>query len=191
MTTDSSGNVIPIVTDGNTTDGSNDFGGRIVRVLPDGTLNTFAYGFDTNGARIPQLRQLDAEHQFLGGWHDPLASDDQGIWQFKTTADLAELDKRHAGRLERPPHAGRTLRWSEQRVEVVDTGVEPRRLLPGPSRSGHQHLHRRPGQLDLAASTSATTDAPAVEEAAAPAAARRRQTYWPIQSTATERRSRA
>ena len=51
VTTDSSGAVIPIVTDGNTTDGSNDFGGRIVRVLPNGTLNTFAYGFATNGAQ--------------------------------------------------------------------------------------------------------------------------------------------
>ena len=41
------------------------------------------------------------------------ASDDQGIWQFKTTADLAELDERDAGRPERPAHAGRALRRPE------------------------------------------------------------------------------
>ena len=37
VTTDASGTVIPIVTGGNTTGGSNDFGGRIIRVLPNGT----------------------------------------------------------------------------------------------------------------------------------------------------------
>ena len=71
VTTDAAGAVIPIVTDGNTTDGSNDFGGRIVRVLPNGTLNTFAYGFDTSGAQdFVELRELDVEHQLLGRWHD-------------------------------------------------------------------------------------------------------------------------
>jgi len=50
VTTDAAGNVIPIITNGNTTSGTN-VGGRIIRILPDGTLNTFAYGFNTNGAQ--------------------------------------------------------------------------------------------------------------------------------------------
>src|SRR5262249_1562101 len=39
VTSDASGNVIPVVTNGNTTGGSNNFGGRIIRVEPNGTTD--------------------------------------------------------------------------------------------------------------------------------------------------------
>ncbi len=67
VTTDATGTVIPIVTDGNTTEGSNDFGGRIIRILPDGTTNVFAYGFDTNGAQdASSFVNSMLYHQLLG-----------------------------------------------------------------------------------------------------------------------------
>jgi len=90
VTTDSSGSVTPIITDGNSTGGSNDFGGRIIRVLPNGVLNTFAYGFDTSGAQdSSSFIDSSLTISFSADGTTLFASDDQGIWQFKTTADLA------------------------------------------------------------------------------------------------------
>ena len=61
VTTDAAGNVIPIVTDGNTTDGSNDFGGRIIRVLPNGTVNDVRLRLrHQRSSGLLELHQLDA-----------------------------------------------------------------------------------------------------------------------------------
>ena len=43
--------LVPIVTNGNTTGGSNTVGGRIVRIMPDGVMTTFAQGFNTSARR--------------------------------------------------------------------------------------------------------------------------------------------
>ena len=89
---------IPIIDGGNTTGGSNDFGGRIVRVLPNGTLNTFAYGFDTSGAQdSSSFVNSMLVDQFLGGWHDPVRLGRPG--------DLAVQDDCRLGR------ARRAERW--------------------------------------------------------------------------------
>src|SRR5262249_47998308 len=48
VTTDQTGTVIPIITNGNTTGGGSTFGGRIIRIRPDGTVEQFAEGFDTS-----------------------------------------------------------------------------------------------------------------------------------------------
>ena len=45
--------LVPITTNGNTTGGTN-LGGRIVRITPDGVVNTFAEGFNTSGTRTPR-----------------------------------------------------------------------------------------------------------------------------------------
>ena len=61
--------LVPLTTGGNTT-GSN-FGGRIIRILPDGIVNTFAEGFDTSGhSSGAVVHQLQLHHHVLGGWHD-------------------------------------------------------------------------------------------------------------------------
>ena len=99
VTTDASGNVIPIITDGNTTGGSNDFGGRIIRILPNGTVNTFAYGFDTNGAQdSTSFINSMLTHQLLGGRDDAVRLGRPG--------DLAVQDDGRPGR------ARRAERWS-------------------------------------------------------------------------------
>ena len=71
VTTDAAGNAIPIINNGNTTDGSNPFGGRIVRILPDGVINTFAYGFDTNGSQdASSFVNSMLSISLLRGWND-------------------------------------------------------------------------------------------------------------------------
>ena len=102
VTTDASGNVIPIITSGNTT-GSNDFGGRIIRILPDGTLNEFAYGFDTNGAQdsssfINSMLSIS----FSATGTTLYASDDDGHLAVQDDCGPGELDERNACRTERP-----------------------------------------------------------------------------------------
>ena len=175
---------------------SNDFGGRIIRVLPDGTLNDVR-----RMASRPTVRRTRrasstrcSRISFSADGTTLYASDDQGIWQFKTTADLAELDERHPGRPERPSHAGRALRWPEQRGRRRRHRRRRRiAAVPGPGRAGHQPVHRRPGQPgpcgvdDDDSHQRRRRPAAAVPAAAAAAAA----TSWPTRSAATEHRSRA
>ena len=90
LTTDSSGNVIPLITNGNTTGGSN-VGGRILRITPTGQVTVFAEGFDTSGAQDSTgFIDSSLSISFSADGTILYASDDQGIWQFKTTADLAD-----------------------------------------------------------------------------------------------------
>ena len=90
VTTDAAGNVIPIVTNGNTTGGSN-IGGRILRITPNGQVTVFADNFDTSGAQdSTSFINSSLSISFSADGTMLYASDDQGIWQFKTTADLAD-----------------------------------------------------------------------------------------------------
>ena len=59
VTTDAAGNVIPIVSNGNTTGGTN-IGGRILRITPNGQVTVFADNFDTSGARIRPASSIPA-----------------------------------------------------------------------------------------------------------------------------------
>ena len=90
VTTDAAGNVIPLVTNGNTTGGSN-IGGRILRITPNGQVTVFADNFDTSGAQdSTSFIDSSLSISFSADGTVLYASDDQGIWQFKTTADLAD-----------------------------------------------------------------------------------------------------
>ena len=116
VTTDSSGNVIPIMSPvathrqhrpGNADGG---IGGRIIRVLPNGTVNTFAYGFDTSNAQdYTSFVNSSLTISFSADGTTLYASDDAGDLAIQDHGRPGRLDERHAGRLERPAHAGRSL----------------------------------------------------------------------------------
>ncbi len=79
----------PIVTNGNTTGGSN-LGGRIVRIDANGTLDVFAQNFHTSGSQgSDSFYNSSLTISFSADGTTLYASDDDGIWQFKTTASLA------------------------------------------------------------------------------------------------------
>jgi len=161
VTTDAAGTVIPIVTDGNTTDGSNNFGGRLIRILPNGTVNTFAYGFDTNGAQdSSSFINSMLSVSFSADGTTLYASDDQGIWQFKTTASLAGSTSGTLVGLNDLRTLGVPYDGQNSAVAVVDTGVDagspPFRGRVAP---GTDIFTGGLGNQDLAASATTTTTA--------------------------------
>ncbi len=124
VTTDSSGNVIPITNNGNSTFGSN-VGGRILRVLPNGTVNLFADQFDTNGAEdYTSFVNSSLTISFSADGTTLYASDDDAIWQFKTTADLADSTSGTLVGLNDLRTLGVPYDGQNSAVDVVDTGVD-------------------------------------------------------------------
>jgi hypothetical protein len=82
VTTDAAGNVVPIITNGNTTGGSN-IGGRILRITPSGEVTVFAENFDTSGAQdSTSFIDSSLSIAFSADGTRLYASDDQAIWQF-------------------------------------------------------------------------------------------------------------
>ncbi len=125
VTTDAAGNVIPVVNNGNTTDGSNDFGGRIIRILPNGTVNEFAYGFDTSGNQdSSSFVDSSLTISFSADGTTMFASDDAGIWQFKTTASLAGSTSGTLVGLNDLRTLGVPYDGQNSAVAIVDTGVD-------------------------------------------------------------------
>ena len=126
VTTDAAGNVIPIVTNGNTTDGSNTFGGRIIRILPDGTVNEFAYGFDTNGAQdSSSFVNSMSDHQLLGGRHDDVRLGRRtGSGSSRRPPDLAGSTSGTLVGLNDLRTLGVPYDGQNSAVAVVDTGVD-------------------------------------------------------------------
>jgi len=159
VTTDAAGGVIPIITGGNTTSGSNEFGGRIIRVLPSGTENTFAYGFATNGAQsstsfINSMLSIS----FSADGTTLYASDDQGIWQFKTTASLAGSTSGTLVGLNDLRTLGVPYDGQNSAVAVVDTGVDANSPpFRGRVAPGTDIFTGGLGNDDLAASATAST----------------------------------
>ena len=144
VTTDASGNVIPAVSSGgdstgNTLPGTADggTGGRIIRVLPDGTVNTFAYNFDTSNAQdYTSFVNSSLTISFSADGTTLYASDDQGIWQFKTTADLADSTSGTLVGLNDLRTLGVPYDGQNSAVAVVDTGVDAAApLVPWPGRA--------------------------------------------------------
>src|SRR5205085_6887035 len=84
LTADASGNVVPVTSNGNTTGGSN-IGGRILRITPAGVVTVFAQGFATSAAQdSSSFINSSLTISFSADGTTLYASDDQGIWQFKT-----------------------------------------------------------------------------------------------------------
>ena len=141
VTTDAAGNVIPLVTNGNTTGGSN-IGGRILRITPNGQVTVFADNFDTSGAQdSTSFINSSLSITFSADGTILYASDDHGIWQFKTTADLADSTSGSLIGLNDLRTLGVPYDGHGAAVAIVDTGVDANsapfrgRVAPGPTSS--------------------------------------------------------
>ena len=166
VTTDSSGNVVPIVSPGgdstgNTEPGTADggAGGRIIRILPSGKVNTFAYNFDTSNAQdYTSFVNSSLSISFSADGTTLYATDDQGIWQFKTTASLADSTSGTLVGLNDLRTLGVPYDGQNSAVAVVDTGVDA--TLPsfrGRVAPGTNIFTGGLGNQDLAATTTSAT----------------------------------
>jgi hypothetical protein len=124
VTTDSNGNVIPITSNGNTTDGGN-LGGRILRITPQGVVTIFATGFDTSGDQGP-TSFIDSAFSisFSADGTTLYAADNEGIWQFKTVTDLASATSGSIVGLNDLRTLGVPYDGLGSAVAVIDTGVD-------------------------------------------------------------------
>ncbi len=124
VTTDAAGNVVPIVTNGNTTDGSN-IGGRIVRISPEGQVTTFAAGFATSGAQdATSFINSSLSITFSASGTTLYAADDNAIWQFKAVTDLANSTAGSIIGLNDLQTLGVPYDGSGSAIAVLDTGVD-------------------------------------------------------------------
>ncbi len=118
VTTDSSGTVIPVISGGTT------LGGRIIRISPTGTVYQFAQGFDTSGSQTyTSFENSTLSIGFSSDGTILYAADNQGIWQFKTTADLADSTSGSLIGLSDLRALGVPYDGQNQAIAVVDTGV--------------------------------------------------------------------
>ncbi len=120
----STGAFQPIVSNGNTTGGSN-IGGRILRITPQGVVTVFAAGFATSGA-IDSTSFIDSSLSisFSADGTVLYASDDQGIWQFKATTDLADSTTGSLIGLSDLRTLGVPYDGNGSAIDIVDTGVD-------------------------------------------------------------------
>ena len=97
VTTDSAGDVVAVLSGGN----ASAAGGRIVQVLPDGVLDTFAYGFDTSDAEdYTSFINSSLTISFSADGTTMFASDDDGHLAVQDDGRPGRLDERNAGRFE-------------------------------------------------------------------------------------------
>jgi len=145
------GAVVPQITNGNTTGGSN-IGGRVVRVLPDGTVTPFAEGFNTSGRQDSgSFVESSLSLTFSADGTTLYVADNDGIWQFKTTMSLAGSTAGSAVGLNDIRTLGRTFDGSDTAVAVIDTGVDAQTpQLRGRVAEGINLFTGGPGDDDLA-----------------------------------------
>jgi hypothetical protein len=124
LTTDANGNVIPVTTNGNTTGGTN-IGGRILRITPAGVVTVFAENFNTSGAQdSTSFINSSLSITFSADGTTLYASDDDGIWQFKTTASLAGSTSGSLVGLNDLRTLGVPYEGQDSAVAILDSGVD-------------------------------------------------------------------
>ncbi len=158
VTTDAAGNVVPITTNGNTTGGSN-LGGRILRITPAGVVTTFAQGFRTSGNQdASSFVGSSLSISFSADGTILYASDDDGIWQFKTTASLASSSTGSYVGLNDLRSLGVPYEGQDTAVAIVDTGIDA--LVPsfrGRVSPGFNVITNGLGNSDTSPGTAPTT----------------------------------
>ena len=117
-------------------------------MLPNGSVNTFAYGFDTNpSTSYTSFVNSSLTISFSADGTALFASDDQGIWQFKTTADLASSTSGTLVGLNDLRTLG--VPYDGQNQRCCRGGHGRRRqgaFVPRPRRAGYRPLYWWPGQ---------------------------------------------
>src|SRR5271166_818164 len=141
----------PLVAD---TSGESNLGGRIVQITPQGVVSNFAQGFDTSGAQdFSSFVDSELSITFSADGTTLWASDDQGIWQFKTTASLADSTTGTLIGLNDLRTLGVPYDGEGSAVAVVDTGVDGQSPpFRGRVATGTNIWTGGPGNQDLAAS---------------------------------------
>lgn len=152
---DPNGNVVPIITNGNSTGGSN-LGGRIVRIDPNGVVTNFAENFHTNGAQdASSFINSSLSVTFSADGTTLYVADNDGIWQFKTVTSFAGSTSGTLTGLNDLRSLGVPYEGQDSAVAVVDTGVDS--LTPnfrGRVAPGKNVITNGPGNDDLAAGVS-------------------------------------
>jgi hypothetical protein len=119
VSADAAGNLIPKVT------GGVGVGGRIVRIDPNGVVTLFAAGFNTsNSLDASSFSQSSLSISFSADGTTLYASDDDGIWQFKTVTSLAGSSAGSIVGLNDLRALGVPYEGQDSAVAVVDTGVD-------------------------------------------------------------------
>ncbi|MHC5539861.1 SMP-30/gluconolactonase/LRE family protein, partial [Singulisphaera rosea] len=117
--TDAEGNVQSVLT------GGTNEGGRILRITPSGQITVFAAGFNTSGASgASAFDQSSLSITFSADGTALYASDDDGIWQFKSIASLASSTTGSLIGLNDLRTMGVPYDGSGSAVAIVDTGVD-------------------------------------------------------------------
>ncbi|MDB5351133.1 MAG: hypothetical protein JWN86_2380 [Planctomycetota bacterium] len=143
--------VVPVFTNSSTTGGN--VGGRIVRISPTGVITPFAEGFHTSGAQdANSFLGSELSITFSADGTTLYASDDDGIWQFKTVTDIANATSGSLIGLGDLRALGAPYDGQDSSVAIIDTGVDS--LTPnfrGRVSTGLNVLNNSPGNDDTAA----------------------------------------
>jgi hypothetical protein len=153
VTTDPTLGLVPVIRPGsNNTTGSN-IGGRIIRIDPDGTIHPFASGFKTSGSQLyDSFENSSLSISFSADGTILYASDDDGIWQFKTVTSLAGATSGSLVGLNDLRSLGIPYEGQDLAVAVIDTGIDARTPnFRGRVAEGHSVFPVLPGNDDTAA----------------------------------------
>lgn len=100
-------------------------GGRVVRVLPDGTVTPFAEGFNTSGDYFSgSFVESSLSITFSADGTTLYVADNDGIWQFKSTLALATSTSGSLIGLNDLRSLGVPYDGQDTAVAVIDTGID-------------------------------------------------------------------
>jgi hypothetical protein len=123
------GQVVPVFRNGTST-GAGGVGGRIIRIDLDdedgnGSITDFAQGFNTSNIQGPQsFIDSSLSISFSADGTTLYASDNDGIWQFKTVSSLAGSSTGSLIGLNDLRSLGVPYEGQDSAVAVIDTGVD-------------------------------------------------------------------
>jgi hypothetical protein len=138
--------------------GLSNLGGRIVRITPDGVVYNFAQNFNTSGALDSTAFSLSSlSITFSADGTTLYASDDDGIWQFKTASSLASSATGGIVGLNDLRTLGVPYDGQDAAIAVIDSGVDANNPnFRGRVATGTNIITNGAGNVDLSTSTGGT-----------------------------------
>ncbi len=125
-------------------------GGRIVRITPDGVVTPFANDFNTSGSYFSDsFIDSSLSITFSADGTTLYASDNDGIWQFKSILSLAYSIGREITGLSDLRSLGVPYEGQDSAIAIMDTGIDA--LTPnfrGRVSEGYSVLTGGPGNDD-------------------------------------------